>query len=69
MVDLENQQTQAQTAKIVFEKTSSKFGQGSAAGHESPAMDLLDAKLLKRSKRSAPYTYRRPSYLQYIDYA
>lgn len=69
MVDLVNQQTATQTAELVFEKTIVSAEQVSAAANESPALDMLEAKLLSRRQRAAPYTYRRPAYLQYIEYA
>lgn len=35
---------------------------------DSPALVALEAKLLRRRRHETPHTYRRPDYLQYIEY-
>ena len=35
---------------------------------DTPAMIALEAKLLRRRKHDTRQTYRRPAYLQYIEY-
>jgi hypothetical protein len=68
MADLENPKTETLTVELDLSKTTVSKPHVSAM-NESPSLTMLDTKLLKRRKRAVPYTYRRPSYLQYIDYA
>lgn len=68
MIDLENQKTATQTAASKTNQAVSVEIQESIL-KVSPALDALEAKLLGKRIRAIPYTYRRPSYLQYIDYA
>lgn len=67
MADLENQQTPAQEPELELASIAAADTQASFIS-ESPALAALEAKLLRRRKRAEPNTYRRPAYLQYIDY-
>lgn len=68
MKDLVDQKAVAQTNTLDQNQTMLVEGQVSFI-NDSPALATLATKLLKRDKRTVPHTYRRPTYLQYIDYA
>lgn len=68
MADLEDQQNANSNTEQDLVSMFSAQSQAHAVS-DSPALDLLEAKLLNRHKREAPHTYRRPDYLQYIEYA
>ena len=67
MKDLDNQKTVTQSIALDFNVETQVDKQNSFIG-ESPAFASLEAKLLRRRKHAEPHTYRRPTYLQYIDY-
>ena len=65
MADLEYQEEiQADTTLVgeaVASDMNSDFG-------DTPALVALEAKLMRRRKKELPHTYRRPTYLRYIEY-
>ena len=67
MKDLENQKTVSQSIALDFNVKTPMDKQNSFID-ESPALASLEAKLLRRRKHAEPHTYRRPTYLQYIEY-
>ena len=68
MTELKNEQTDSAEVLFDFGKNISLTNQ--PTGYiRSPLITILDKKLLRRHKFTKPVTYRRPSYLQYIDYA
>lgn len=68
MKDLENLKTAKQT-KTLDQNETVLVGMQESFINESPALATLEAKLMRRRKKATPLTYRRPTYLQYIDYA
>ncbi len=62
MTDLDNKQTDTTDVLLDFTKNMD------LDYIKSPMVTILDSKLLRRRKFSKPLTYRRPNYLQYIDY-
>ena len=68
MADLEYQQTTTKTDDPDTNQTTLVEEQLSSI-EDSPALTALEAKLLRRRKHAQPQTYRRPTYLRYIDYA
>lgn len=67
MKELVNQKTVTQSATLDLGLETQADKQNSFID-ESPALASLEAKLLRRRKHAQPQTYRRPAYLQYIDY-
>ncbi len=62
MADLSNEQTKTTEVLLDFAKNIE------LDYIESPLVTIPDAKTLRQRKFSKPLTYRRPKYLQYIDY-
>ena len=62
MTDLKNNQTKTTEVLLDFAKNTE------LDYIESPLLTIPDSKPLRRRKFSKPLTYRRPKYLQYIDY-
>lgn len=67
MADLENQKTPAKEPELDLASIAAADTQATFIS-ESPALAALEAKLLRRRNHAEPNTYRRPTYLQYIDY-
>ncbi len=68
MKGIENQKTIIQTNALYQNQTMLSGNQASSISN-SPALVALEAKLMRRHRKATPQTYRRPAYLQYIDYA
>ncbi len=66
-MDLDNQDTTTQSATLNL-NAETQVEEPVSNINESPALAALEAKLLRRRKHTEPYTYRRPTYMQYIDY-